>query len=741
MLLGWESLAPLDLTELSQACKRAENYQQHLYGLQKKLKRNQKRVETQAEDLGKKATYIGDLEDEIAHLMKESEVMMSKMTLQAEGRVEDRKQLHSLKAKLKNHGIIPDDTRSLINDLIAKDGVNPERVLSVLNRMADHLRVPVEGSVSDQSTKRIVLEGGAAAKMQVVQCIKNAKGLTISGDGTTHKNNNLESHHATTQFFLGIQMAVNHTSETQLEGWVDLVDDLYSIYKHSSHCQSGEDARDFWIAVTGMHTDHAEDQKKLFQLLQTWKQRCECEKRGEETILKSTPHELLDILFKVSQEAIINAGGMASWENISQNERKTHHDEAFRRFAFELGEAEFAKLDDSQKKNIDLLIWAGCCMYKEMNAFKGGCTHMSRWWEENGVSGPIKMYNRDNAAAADLAAGTAAAKRAEDRTQGGAIKVSSLAGAQDTLRYFWDLEMGFTLCFPNTSNTRFQSHAEACAIIITYLDLILQFLSYCNVKHGCEDNATQHEFAAIGVPYMREICGPLRSPLHEKVKSHLHKIIADSDLLLSQDMSYETGSLDGKLWEMPEAIYALPHLSPLLTWERFTSEFLAGGAIDTATSEQIESAWMESTNDLNEAHIRPNMSLNYFNALQIYLKSLTSEEHTALQKLVCDQDSSGNNHAIKHTMAQHMKDVASQNADKDCTRAARIARAEEAIDGCDPYWTSQALEEAYKIQRGANGYLTVAALDLQLDWHIKNGKNGSGLEIPKAKSGAKGRGD
>ncbi len=143
------------------------------------------------------------------------------------------------------------------------------------------------------------------------------------------------------------------------------------------------------------------------------------------------------------------------------------------------------------------------------------------------------------------------------------------------------------------------------------------------------------------------------------------------------------------------------------------------------------------------------MSLNYFNALPMYkkngassyLKSLTSEEHKALRKLVHDQDSSGNNCAIKHTMAQHMKDVASQNTDKDRTHAARIARAEEAIDGCDPYWTSQALEEAYKIWRGANGYLTVAALDLQLDWHIKNGKNSSGLEIPKAKSGAKGRGD
>ncbi|KAK0224839.1 hypothetical protein EDD85DRAFT_795518 [Armillaria nabsnona] len=101
MLSEQESLASLDLTELFQAYKHAENYQQNLYGLQNKLKCSQKRVKIQAENLGKKATYIEDLEDEIAHLMKESEVMMSKMTLQAEGRVENRKQLHNLKAKIK----------------------------------------------------------------------------------------------------------------------------------------------------------------------------------------------------------------------------------------------------------------------------------------------------------------------------------------------------------------------------------------------------------------------------------------------------------------------------------------------------------------------------------------------------------------------------------------------------------------------------------------------------------------
>ncbi len=125
----------------------------------------------------------------------------------------------------------------------------------------------------------------------------------------------------------------------------------------------------------------------------------------------------------------------------------------------------------------------------------------------------------------------------------------------------------------------------------------------------------------------------------------------------------------------------------------------------------------EITNDLNEgafgnwrqaACLWPNMFLDYFNALQMYrkkeassyLKSLTPEEHKVLQKLIYEQDSSGYNCAIKHKMAQPMKDVATQNTDKDCTHAARIAHAEEAVDGCDPYWTSQALEEAYQVRHG-----------------------------------------
>ncbi len=292
-------------------------------------------------------------------------------------------------------------------------------------------------------------------------------------------------------------MAVNHTSETQLNGWIELVEELYELYRDSHFCEGEADARNFWTAVTGMHTNHAEDQKKLFRLLKEWKQQCEREKQGEKTVLAMNSLELLSFLFKVSQEAIQEAGGIQEWEKLSELDRKGKHEEMYDRLVQEIGQAEFDKLSDAEKADVDFLLWAGCCMHKEMNAFKGGVQAMEQFWIDHGLDGPVKMYNRDNAAASDLAPGTSAAKQANDNSRGGAIKVSSLAGAvfrhkdrkwgqQDTLRFFFDHELGFTICFPDTNNTRFQSHAEACTVIITYLDLLLKFLGYV------KDNKASH---------------------------------------------------------------------------------------------------------------------------------------------------------------------------------------------------------------------------------------------------------
>jgi hypothetical protein len=83
------------------------------------------------------------------------------------------------------------------------------------------------------------------------------------------------------------------------------------------------------------------------------------------------PAEWGDILFKVSQAAVTAAGGITAWEQLDDAERLYRHDAAFTEFVRELGQAEFDKLTDDEKQSVDLFIWGGCCMHKNLNVFKG----------------------------------------------------------------------------------------------------------------------------------------------------------------------------------------------------------------------------------------------------------------------------------------------------------------------------------------------------------------------------------
>jgi hypothetical protein len=62
-------------------------------------------------------------------------------------------------------------------------------------------------------------------------------------------------------------------------------------------------------------------------------------------------------------------------------------------FVHRTGQEEFDKLSDQEKQDIDLLIWGGCCMHKDPNVFEGAFLSMQRWWADNGLPGPVKLYN------------------------------------------------------------------------------------------------------------------------------------------------------------------------------------------------------------------------------------------------------------------------------------------------------------------------------------------------------------
>jgi hypothetical protein len=121
-----------------------------------------------------------------------------------------------------------------------------------------------------------------------------------------------------TQRFFGINAAVDHKSETQLQGWKDLVERMYKVYNKSplGH-HKPFNPLEFARLVTGMNTDHAEDQKNLFWLFETWKASCEREMRGAEAILSASLADLIPLLWKEAEQNVTDAGGLAEVVTLS----------------------------------------------------------------------------------------------------------------------------------------------------------------------------------------------------------------------------------------------------------------------------------------------------------------------------------------------------------------------------------------------------------------------------------------
>ncbi|KAH7887113.1 hypothetical protein F5I97DRAFT_2073639 [Phlebopus sp. FC_14] len=129
---------------------------------------------------------------------------------------------------LKMDGVITDTTRDLVCDLVAKHNVPVSSVNGTIEAVASAAGLEVKGEVSERSIGRIMLEADVAATVQLADEITRSKGVTLSSDGMIHKNTTYQSHHVTfsqpdgtgpVTRFAGILHEVNHTSETQLQGW------------------------------------------------------------------------------------------------------------------------------------------------------------------------------------------------------------------------------------------------------------------------------------------------------------------------------------------------------------------------------------------------------------------------------------------------------------------------------------------------------------------------------------------
>jgi hypothetical protein len=224
---------------------------------------------------------------------------------------------------------------------------------------------------------------------------------------------------------------------------------------------------------------------------------------------------------------------------------------------------------------------------------------------------------------------------------------------------------------------------------------------------------------AITHPYMRHVQAPGAEkvnmlnlgPLHDKVYRHIVRIIEDPDFVLGSAVTFETGAMDGMLWDRPEVMEMigkiskeLPYLKQLVvaffqgaaeTWKRFTSEFAPGGLIDEATTEEKDLAWMPPTNDANEGalgafHVlmrhQPQLTLQQYNAQAMFHQNRTQEfmqqkfqleDHQFIRQMARSADSQGQDNRRKEMLVKHnearilKKKIASEKRRKDAAKKAR----------------------------------------------------------------------
>ncbi len=571
--------------------------------------------------------------------------------------------------------------------------------------------------------------------------------MTFGADGTTHRNINYDARHVhykvksstdedgTSQQktrLLGVQSTFDGSSEQSVKDWKDLLSNIASIYNQSPLAKrSGHLLRtlEIFMKLRGMHTDHCAKEKKAVRLLGEEKLQATYQSLGEDEILEKTNQELLPEFMLAKERMIKAAGGKLKWDKLSQTAQAEHEAAMLEKLVISLGKASFDMLSNDEKHILKLFIWAGCGCHKDLNTVRGGNIAMMAWWEENNVSPPVLLANRDNAAVlkeniASLDQMNAVQERAVKMTSRGGIKTTQLAGEilnnkndkkghHDTFRWWWLENVKTPFTFPDTSNTRFQSHCEGAGVLMQHLPHFINFLKYIQVKKNVmrfshmEENlwkalhctATKTELCvlalyaqAVSHPYLKYLRGSGENmldlgPFHLKVHNHINRIIEDPTFLLGPAVTCEAGTVDGQQWNSPAVIEAvhkydpeLPHLSPVLvaffkgaagTWKHFISEFAPGGLIDEATTAEKDSAWMPPTNDVNEGALgsfrvlirrQPQLTQLQYNAQAMFHRNETqafmdqnfqTEDYQFIRKQARQAESEHGEFARKQALIQH----------------------------------------------------------------------------------------
>jgi hypothetical protein len=309
-------------------------------------------------------------------------------------------------------GVYSEETRNLVRILVEAN-VSNVHIMGVIEAVLAAAGIKAVGRLSARTISRIIKEGYIAACIQLGYEMQAAEAITLSADGTGHKNINYNSRHANYKIndshgkktqvtrFLGIERSLDGSSEQAIQDWDNQLQKIFDIANKSPFAKTNDTFTrliETYAKLVGMHSDHCAKEKKDANLMKEKKMDATEQLLGENRILNDSADELWPHYLAANKEKIKNAGGQSAWDQLSQLDQDERNTQMLTNLTINLGKDSFDKLSDKEKSNFQLFVWVGCGCHKDLNTVLGGYTALSQFWEVNKLTPPILLPNIINAA-------------------------------------------------------------------------------------------------------------------------------------------------------------------------------------------------------------------------------------------------------------------------------------------------------------------------------------------------------
>ncbi|KAF8957967.1 hypothetical protein BDZ97DRAFT_1924106 [Flammula alnicola] len=163
-------------------------------------------------------------------------------------------------------------------------------------------------------------------------------GLTISGDGTSHRKHAYESRHVALRVpdysnvdgplsetpavrLLGVDSTVDQSSDISKDGWIQKINDISCVFNESPLAQRTDQKltlTQFARKLKGMNGDHANKEKSMASSINAWKQELSILALGEEAEVDNiSESNLMQYLVTWNEKKVADAGGIRAWNVLS----------------------------------------------------------------------------------------------------------------------------------------------------------------------------------------------------------------------------------------------------------------------------------------------------------------------------------------------------------------------------------------------------------------------------------------